>query len=296
MQKEPIHFLGFRFKQVKGKSQTGYITITRPNDKRLKAKVQEIRQNTKKLRKSEGVNLIHAINVLNSQIVGIGNYYQAATRVNEELNKYANRLQYTAYKALKPKGGKWTPANTVNNLTVRHAGYATQIPAITYEGITVGITSLGFVKWQKARLKTQQETPYSVEGRQIYAERTAKKQRLPRDDLAMNLTLSEMIAKGLTDKKYNFEYLLNRAYAYNHDKGVCRICGEWVDPSQLEMHHSRPWLPLDKINKVNELVTLHRNCHDLVHSKQDLSQTINKKVWTKIQKLREKLNPMIEKN
>ena len=76
---------------------------------------------------------IHAINVLNSQIVGIGNYYQASTRVNEELNKYANRLTYTAYKALKPKGRKWTPANTVNNLTIRHAGYATKIPAIVFE-------------------------------------------------------------------------------------------------------------------------------------------------------------------
>jgi hypothetical protein len=291
VRKKPIHFLGFSFRQVKGKSRHGYVTITRPNDTRLKAKVQEVHKELKSLKKLDGKNLIHRINVINSKIVGMGNYYRAATRVNESLAKYAYRLNYTAFKALKPKDGKWVPANKANNLTGRHTGYATQIPAITYEGLTVGITSLGFVKWQKTPLKSQQETPYTPEGRKLYAERTAKARGRPRDDLAMSLTLSEMIAKGLTDAKYNFEYLLNRAYAYNRDKDSCRVCGEWVEPSQLEVHHARPYLPLAEVNKVSELVTLHKSCHDLVHSQQDVSEKVSKKVWNRILKLRGKLTP-----
>jgi group II intron reverse transcriptase/maturase len=39
IRKSPIHFLGFRYKQIPGKSKTGWITCTRPDDNRLKAKV-----------------------------------------------------------------------------------------------------------------------------------------------------------------------------------------------------------------------------------------------------------------
>lgn len=28
-----------------------------------------------------------------------------------------------------------------------------------------------------------------------------------------------------------------------------------MEPNELEIHHSRPYLPLDKVNKVSELVT-----------------------------------------
>jgi len=198
VRKSPIHFLGFRYKQITGKSRTGWIPCTRPVDKRLKTKVDELRKRIKQLRKYNGEQLIHQINIINSAITGIGNYYKPATMVNVELNKYADSLLYTAYKALKPKGAQWTPANEVNNLINRHAKYTTKIPAIKYNELTIGVTSLGFVKWEKAYLKNPVETPYTQEGRNAYHERTLKKQPLPRDDITMNLTLSELITKGLT--------------------------------------------------------------------------------------------------
>ena len=107
----------------------------------------------------------------------------------------------------------------------------------------------------------------------------------------MSITLSALIAKGLTDAKYNFEYVMNRAYAYNRDLGACRVCGEYVDPQHLHTHHQRPHLPLEQVNKVSELVTLHGWCHQVVHSAEDVSQTVSNKVWKKIMKLREKLSP-----
>jgi group II intron reverse transcriptase/maturase len=233
IRKSPIHFLGFRYKQLPGKSRTGWITCTRPDEKRLKAKVDELRKHIKQLRKYSGKQLIHQINVVNSAITGIGNYYKPATRVNIELNKYANSLNYTAYKATKGKGALWTPANKVNNLINRHANYTTQIPAIKVEGITIGITSLGFVKWKKAYLKNPIETPYMPEGRKAYHERTNKHPPLARDDITMSLTLSELITKGMTHPRYNFEYLMNRAYAFNRDKSKCKVCSEPIAGYEL---------------------------------------------------------------
>ena len=85
--KAPIHFLGFRYKQRSGKSRTGYITCTRPDDKRLKAKVESLHNDIRQLRKLEGQKLVHSINAVNSRIVGVGNYYRPATMVNVELRQ-----------------------------------------------------------------------------------------------------------------------------------------------------------------------------------------------------------------
>jgi len=290
IRKSPIHFLGFRYKQIPGKSRTGWIPCTRPDNKRLKAKIEELRKRIKKLRKLNGKELIHQINIINSAITGIGNYYKPATMVNVELSKYADSLKYTAYKALKSKNAQWTPANVVNNLINRHTEYTTQIPAIKHNGLIIGVTSLGFVKWEKAYLKNPIETPYTPEGRNAYYERTTKKQPLPRDDITMSLTLSELIAKGLTDPKYNFEYLMNRAYTFNRDKRKCKICGKPILGYELETHHINPNLPLDQVNKVPNLASVHKWCHDLIHSTKDVSCPVDKKTYNKILKFRNKFN------
>ena len=67
----------------------------------------------------------------------------------------------------------------------------------------------------------------------------------------MSLTLSSLIAKGMTDYKYNFEYLMNRAYAFKRDKGQCKVCGEPIIGHELETHHIKPKLPTNLVNKVS---------------------------------------------
>ena len=294
VRKSPIHFLGFRYKQIPGKSRTGWITCTRPDDERLKAKADELRKHIRQLRRYSGKQLIHQINIANSKTIGIGNYYKPATMVNLELNKYAKSLNFTAYKALKGKGGELTPANKVNNLINRHEGYEAKIPAIQAEGITVGVTNLNFVRWEKAYLKNPKETPYTPEGRKAYNERTSKVQAKARDDITMSLTTSELLSKGMTQSVYNFEYLMNRTYAFNRDKGKCRICGESIAGHELETHHIDPDLSIEKVNKVPNLASTHRSCHKLIHNGTDVSQMVSKKISKKILIFRERLNLKLE--
>ncbi len=98
-----------------------------------------------------------------------------------------------------------------------------------------------------------------------------------------------MISKGNAEKKYNFEYFMNRAYAFNRDKGKCRVCGEEVENFNLHIHHINPKLPLETVNRVNNLAAVHDYCHHKIHSQQDNS-SLGKKIWSKILKFREKLN------
>jgi group II intron reverse transcriptase/maturase len=291
---KPIHFLGFTYKVVKGKSRTGYIPRTKPDPDRLKAKVKEIRQSIKKLKKFKPKTkngkeqLVDGINRVNSMIRGVIQYYQAATWVNIALRKYAFSLGYTAFKALKGHGGKWIAANVVDNLASVHSKYKTQIPAIKYHGKLVGITSIGFCKWKVTYWKNQEETPYTHVGREMYQKRTSRKPLAVRADELLTLSLSEIIARRLTGQMYNFEYYLNRPYAFNRDKGKCKVCGEILWSESVHTHHIDPKLPLYLVNRVPNLASTCKTCHGKVHDKKDYS-FLDKKTWNHIQNFREKL-------
>jgi len=295
VKEKPIHFLGYEFKTVPGKARTGRITRTVPDKERLKAKVKEIQRSIKDLKRKNGkmtgkTDIIHAINLINSKIRGLINYYQHATWVNIALQKYADRLAFTSYKSLKKYGGRWVPANRTHNLLSVHSQYEVQIPAIEYMGMWIGITRLSFCKWKAPTPKIPQETPYTITGRKLYRERTNKKPLLARADDLLTDEFSKRIAAGQTlHSRYNFEFFLNRAYAFNRDKGCCRVCGGFTQSFELHTHHINPALSIDKVNKVGNLATTHDSCHRTIHDGCDYSH-LGKKVWSNIQKFRKHLS------
>src|SRR5208283_3927072 len=132
-----------------------------------------IHANTKKLKNARSQDdLIHRMQILNSQIRGLVLYHKSTTWVNAAFRKYSDKLKYAGYKALRRFGVAWTPANMVNNLISAHAGYSSKIPAIKVDGLTIGITSLSFCKFEPQILKNQLESPFSIEGRTLYRNRT----------------------------------------------------------------------------------------------------------------------------
>lgn len=290
VRKRPIKFLGFSIKAVKGKSKRKYVTVSYPDANKLKSKINDIYLETKKLRKFTTASLLmHQINIVNQKIRGLVNYYRASSHVNISLRKYANTLNTTALYALKRWNAKRIPANETNNLLSVHSEYTTKIATVKLFEHPVGITRLDFVTWAKPKLKNPKETPFTDEGRTLHAKRTNKKLPLNRFDEMFSLHFSKLISLGKTGNLYNFEYLLNRAYAYNRDKGKCRVCGLEVYPSNVHTHHIRPKLPANLVNKVGNLATTHEKCHNYIHSNLELSHLGNKQ-WNKIKDFREKLN------
>ena len=288
IKRKTIKFLGFEFKVAKGNSKTGYITRTMPNRLRVKEKIKGILLEIKTLKKITQKNkLIHAINVVNSKIRGIINYYEGCTWVYLVLKKYSQVLTWAGYRALKDNGGKWIPAGKVNNLISVHQNYNSLIPAIEYGDLTIGITSLEFCKWNKTITKNQKETPYSPEGRKLHRNRKNKKPLKLREDEMLSLNFSELISNELTSEIYNFEYFMNRAYAFNRDKTKCRICRQNIY-FDLHTHHINPKLDLNKVNKVPNLASTHKHCHKMIHNNLDYSY-LDKKTWNKITGFREKL-------
>lgn len=89
---------------------------------------------------------------------------------------------------------------------------------------------------------------------------------------------------------------MNRAYALNRDKLKCRVCGGWLISSTPWAHRVNPYLPLDKVNRVNNLVSLHKKCFMAVNDpNQEISQ-FDVKAQKKIIGYREKLVPSHTRN
>lgn len=100
------------------------------------------------------------------------------------------------------------------------------------------------------------------------------------NDIAMSA-----YAKG----RMNFEYYMNREYAYSRDKGKCKCCGNAFSPMlQKHCHHVKNKLLLDRINKVPNLVWLCEPCHRMVHNS-PIPPELDAKTVGKIMKYREKL-------
>ena len=298
VRKKYIKFLGYEFKMVRGKARWGYIPRTIPDRSRLKRKVDEIAVDIKKIPGNYSrEQLIGEINRINSKIRGLIQYYQCCTWVSVSMDKYGRRLQLIAMRRLKQYKGKWTPANQVQNLPHVHQQHRQKIPSIKYRDIYIGCTSLTFCKWESVLIKSQAETPYTEEGRQIYFRRTKKKRINARlDELYSDKSAEIISSHGRWGKLNNFEFFMNRAYALNRDKLKCRVCGGWLIDCAPWAHRINPNLPLNKVNRVNNLVSLHKKCFMAVNdSNQDISQ-FDVNAQRKIIGYREKLVPSHTRN
>ncbi len=161
---------------------------------------------------------------------------------------------------LKQYKGKWIPANETQNLPRIHSRYKTKIPSVKYRDIYIGFTSLAFCKWEKTYCKNQGETPYTEEGRELNFERTKRKRMNARLDEMYSDKTAEVIVHGKWDSLNNFEFIMNRAYALNRDRLKCRVCGGWLISCTPYAHRINPNLPLNKVNRVNNLISVHERC------------------------------------
>ena len=290
VRKKPIKFLGYEFKMIPGRARRGYIPRTSPDRDRLKRKVDKITEEIKKIpQEYSKEQMIGAINRINSEIRGVIQYYQCCSWVNIAMKKYTLKLARAGMRRLKRHKGKWIPANQTQNLPRVHQQYKTKIPSIKYRDIYIGFTNLTFCRWEKPYPKREAETPYTETGRQLYFERTKKKRQQARLDDMYSNKIDRATSYGKWGKLNNYEFIMNRAYALNRDKLKCRICGGWLIASAPYAHRINPNLPLNKVNRVNNLVSLHKKCFDAVNNPNVDVHEFDIKAQKKIIGYREKL-------
>ncbi len=122
-----------------------------------------------------------------------------------------------------------------------------------------------FCQWEMTPVKTQAETPYSEDGRQRYFKRTKKKRMNTRLDEMYSESTSRAVCYSKWGQLNNFEFIMNRAYALNRDRLKCRVCGGWLISTAPCAHRVNPYFPLNQVNRVNNLVSMHRKCLEAVN-------------------------------
>ena len=290
VRKKHACFLGYEFRVVKGKGEHGYVTRTRPDRERLCRKVDAITDSIKKIpRETSREKLIDEINRINSQIRGVIQYYQCCTWVSVSMEKYGRKLQLAASRRLKQFKGKWIPAKETQNLPRIHQNYRQKLPSVKYRDIYIGVTSLTFCQWQETRGKNPKETPYTEEGRDINFRRTKKKRIQARLDELYSENVATAVLNGKWGHLNNFEFVMNRAYALNRDRLKCRVCGKWLIDNTPYTHRINPRLPLDRVNRVNNLISVHRKCYQAINMPGMDVSTFDADAQKRIRKYREKL-------
>ncbi len=286
---KPIKFLGVEIRMVKKNGR--WVNKVSPEGERFHRKMKNLSREIFYIRKTSTLDkdrLIQNITRVNSIIVGLINYYSMCDQISVVIRKYAWLLKYTAYKSLKRYGGQWVRANEVSNLIGLHYGHKAHIPAIKYKEMYIGVTDINFEKWDNPVQKNQSETPYTPEGRELYNKRMRRKGLRVRTD-EVNSTAHALFIRMSKSPLYNFEYFMNRPYTYNRDRGKCKVCGGFVEPNEARFHHVNKKLPINLINKVINLITVHQYCHDLIHNNSE-PEGLSEKTIKNLKKYRKKLS------
>lgn len=264
---EGIHFLGFVVKAEKKRRTPDPRTWTDnlvgkplPDMERLKDKIQKIANEVREIGEITERSVQAAqIQRVNSMIVGLAQYLQPSicSHAFHAIDRRINNTALAVWKRRFPKHyNKYQiPLEKLCNLPHRHEGYKSKTFAVPIEGEWFGIT-YAFITHSKYESKPfdQRMTPYSEEGRRIYSYYRNRSKPLPCDRPSVN-TARDIQLSVYTKTVFNFEYFMNREYAYNRDNGKCKCCKTplFLDDKKY-CYHIKGELPLDKVNKVQNLI------------------------------------------
>lgn len=294
-----IHFLGFIVKaeaprNASENNKEHLVGKPYPDMERLTAKIKKLCEDIRYLHRCSTESKQAAqIEYINSVIMGIAEYFKTSIggQALHTIDRRVNDCALSVWKRKFPdRYNEWqVPLNTLSNLPHRHKDYKSKTFAIPVEDKWIGIT-MAFITHIQYEQKpfNQKMTPYTTEGRMLYVNYRNKHKPLPQNRPSINTPLEielSVYAKG----KYNFEYFMNREYAFNRDKGQCKCCKQSLyDNPYKRCHHIDNKLPIDKINKVINLAWVCEKCHRMIHNS-PIPPNTDVKVIRKIEKYRQKL-------
>ena len=304
LRKDGIHFLGYVVKAERKRRTPDPKTWTEhlvgkpfPDMERLAVKIRKLETAVRKIAIYTQPNLQAAqIQYVNSVIMGLAQYLQPSicSMAFHAIDRRVNNTALAVWKQMFPKqyNQLQVPLDTLCNLPHRHEGYQSKTFAIPIEGKWFGLT-MAFITHNRHEQKPfdQKMTPFTTDGCKRYRNYRAKQKPLPLDRPSINTPEDIALAKYAKGKawKRNFEYFMNREYAYNRDKGKCKCCGRlFSEDAPKHCHHVDNKLPIERINKVSNLAWLCVSCHRMVHNSPITAGTDFKTV-RKIEKYRQKL-------
>lgn len=216
------------------------------------------------------------INVYNSMVMGIHNYYDMATNVSLDLDPISNELRIAMKnrlrKRLKRKG-------EIKNKIIRERYGASKQMRFVNEH---PIIPLGYVKTRPPRWKKREINAYTIDGRAA---------------IHKNIGINTQVLHQLMRQKEGnrtIEYMDNRLSLYCAQYGKCAITGSELEVSEIHCHHILP-KRMGGNDAYQNLIIVHEDVHRLIHAIKDetvrkymAALNLDSKMLKKLNKLRQK--------
>lgn len=254
-------FLGFKMKvRIKGKKKNGqpkYVVEAHVKE----AKLQKIKQHCKYimglLRKTYDKGMEYKwLQMYNSYLIGVHNYYSIATHVNLDFQTIAYDVKKSLYNRLRHRITK--TGTTTNNFIKRQYGKSKEV---RYMGGNA-IVPIAYVQHRVPLDKKRSINKYTPQGR------TEIHKNL---DYVNFETLHWLMTNPCGTS--SIEYNDNRIALYVAQKGKCAISKVKLEVGEIDCHHKLP-IEFNGGDEYKNLVILSDKVHVLVHASND--RTIKK--------------------
>lgn len=242
-------FLGFRLKAAPKCDK--YVVSSYMSEKALKRETEKLIGQIKyieypKNAKEEAL----AVNLYNSMVWGIHNYYRYATNINLDCRKIQFRINSLMRNRLRDRVKK---NGTIKSEYVRkNYGASKQMRFIG----GVAVCPIGYIKTKNPMYKKAVICKYTEEGREEIHK------NLKFDEL--RLTVLHMLATAQIPNRC-IEYMDNRVSLYAVQCGKCAVTGRilWID--EIHCHHKKP-VSQGGTDEYKNLAIVHKDVHRLIHA------------------------------
>ena len=254
-------FLGFKIRvHQKGQKQ---IVQSHISDKQLKRKRQALIEQAKRIAKPRPeCGEYGEIQLYNSMVMGMQNYYQIATEINHDCGELNWAVMTVLTNRLRTQKGNRL-VRTGRKLTeVERKKYGKSKMLRYVAGTEEPIYPIGYTQCKNPLNKLRAINSYTAEGRALI-----------HDNLRINTRLMlELMRQPLYDR--SSEYADNRISLFSAQWGKCAVTGrEFATTEEIHCHHI---LPRERggTDKYDNLKLVHEFVHKLIHAKTD--ETVEK--------------------
>lgn len=269
-----MDFLGFNIKvrkTVYRPDKPGReMAMCYPNPQRLQKAINKLCDGVREVRRCTG-DTFRAVQIekVNAQITGLAEHYKhfVCSEAYHKIDYAVNRCAFKTFKRMYGQGvmRHLVPLEGLSNRPQQHAAHKDTALAVNVDGQWIGFTKAYLTHSNCInRPFVQAITPYTQEGRERYYRKAKKQAPLVRPPLYDG---TNQLSFAPFNKFYNFEYYMNREYAFNRDKGACRCCRTTLNIGHRHCHHIKPSLPTTQVNKVPNLAWVCEICHGAIHGK-----------------------------
>jgi len=277
LKKNSSEFLGFRLKAhpKRTNKRTLYVARSHMTKKALDNAQLKVKQAIKTIQKYPSAENVWRFNTV---IMGIQNYYSAASHITDDLNKLNTRLHKALYNRLKEMRKEATFKNFTKSLQKRYKGYECKLFKIK-EMVLVPIHA------QRCKVNLN------------FSQTICNYTTVGRDKIHQNLrTINKQVIAHVMK-----QFIPNRSIEYNDNRisrfiaqyGKCAVTGIELGLDDWHCHHKTPY-HLSKDDSYGNLLILHESVHRLIHMRNNEkiqvllnALKLDKKQLKKVNELRE---------